>query len=163
MYCCSISVATYRISTIVLHDPVLLHFKQLIYNDNFSFIPSSAVAIRVGLARTAGLVIGLAACAWRRGEKGMIRYTCLREELPTVEAALAANGYAIEAPLTKRANGLSLVVMTNGDAGVLLFDNTGHDLAEIEIWGTAQSPTTMLLESLPLGLEKQSRNAPAAR
>lgn len=90
----------------------------------------------------------------------MVCYTCQHEVLPTIEAAFAANGYTVETPLSRHLNGVSLVVMTNGDGGVLLFHNRANDLAEIQIWGTVQSAASRLLEALPLPVEKRSSKRP---
>jgi len=89
----------------------------------------------------------------------MVRYTCKYELLPMVEGALAAHGSIIEAPLSRDGQAASLLIMTRGDGGVLLAHATGSELAEIDIWGAAQSATSMLLEALPLTLEKHSSAA----
>ena len=89
----------------------------------------------------------------------MIHYTCRYEMLPVVEDALAAHGYIVDAPLSPHSDSASLRIMTRGDGGVMLAHNTASSLAEIEIWGTAQSAASMLLESLPLRLD---RRKPAA-
>jgi len=89
-------------------------------------------------------------------EDFMVRYTCRYEMLPVVEGALAAHGYVVDAPLSRHADSASLRMMTHGDGGVLLAHNTASELAEIEIWGPAQSGASMLLESLPLRLERCS-------
>jgi hypothetical protein len=86
----------------------------------------------------------------------MIHYTCQYEMLPVVEGALAAHGYTVDAPLSRHAENASLKILTRGDGGVLLAYNTASSLAEIEIWGAAQSAASMLLESLPLRLDKCS-------
>lgn len=84
----------------------------------------------------------------------MIRYTCKYEMLPVVEGALAANGYALETPLSRYINGTHLFVMTRGDGGALLSHNNTSDMATIELWGTAQSAAGILLDGLPFKLEK---------
>lgn len=85
----------------------------------------------------------------------MVSYTCQHELLPVVEAALAANGYTIETPLSRRIHGSSLTIMTRGDGGVLITHNAANELAEIDVWGAAQTAASRLLESLPLPLERQ--------
>ncbi|KPV52970.1 hypothetical protein SE17_12335 [Kouleothrix aurantiaca] len=85
----------------------------------------------------------------------MIRYTCNHELLPMVEGLLAANGYALETPLSRYINGTHLLVMTRGDGGALLSHSNSSDLASVELWGTAQSATGLLLEGLPFKLEKE--------
>jgi hypothetical protein len=89
----------------------------------------------------------------------MIRYTCKHELLPMIEGALAANGYMVEASMSRQTKTSSLIVMTYGDGGVLLAHNRCGDLAEVDIWGAAQSAASRLLESLPLALEKRSSAA----
>jgi hypothetical protein len=93
----------------------------------------------------------------------MIRYTCQPELLPMVEAALAANGYAIEAPLQKQMNGDTLLVMAHGAAIVLLTHDEQSDQAKVDIAGAAQSAAGALLESLPIALEKQPHPSEADR
>lgn len=85
----------------------------------------------------------------------MVHYTCLRAMLPVVEATLAAHGYVLEHPLQKEVNGDRLIVMTHTSAVVLLSELAQSDLADIEVYGAAQSDTSALLERLPLGLVKQ--------
>ena len=89
----------------------------------------------------------------------MTHYTCQRELLPMVEAALAANGYTIEAPLQKQMNGATFLVMTQGAALVLLIESAQRESAEIEVWGEARSAAIRLLESLPLPLRKQPQTS----
>jgi hypothetical protein len=93
----------------------------------------------------------------------LIHYTCISDLLPMVEAALAANGYIIEAPPQKQLNGNMLMVMTSGSAGVLLSQNGQDELADIEVWGAAQSAAAALLESLPIELRKQPQDPTLAR
>ena len=85
----------------------------------------------------------------------MVRYTCLRAMLPTVEAALAAHGYTMERPLQADANGDRMVVMTQLSAVVLLAECSQSEVADIEVYGAAQDTATALLETLPLNLAKQ--------
>ena len=84
----------------------------------------------------------------------MAHYICASELLPMVEAALAANGYVVEAPLEKQIGGDTLVVMTRGAAIVLLSQSMQRQQADIEIWGDAQAAVTTLLESLPIPLRR---------
>lgn len=81
----------------------------------------------------------------------MVRYTCMRVILPTVEAALAAHGYILERPLTKELNGERMLVMTTRSAVVLLSECSQSELAAIEVYGAAQAATA-LLEQLPISL-----------
>src|SRR3954447_5888007 len=85
----------------------------------------------------------------------MIRYTCQSELLPTIEAALAAQGYHIEVPLQKRSNSTGMMVMTYGLTSVLLAQWPDNARLEIEVWGVAQPVVADLLESLPIPLHKQ--------
>jgi hypothetical protein len=82
------------------------------------------------------------------------RYTCPSELAPVLEAALAANGYTIEIPYQKNSKGDGAVVMTQGSAFVLLSQEATRNQCEIDIWGEAQHTTAVLLESLPLDIEK---------
>ena len=93
----------------------------------------------------------------------MTQYTCQRDLLPMVEAALAANGYAIETPLQKQMNGATFLVMAQGAAVVLLIESAQEESAAIEVWGEARSATIGLLESLPLSLRKQPQTSTPVR
>ena len=85
----------------------------------------------------------------------MIRYQCSSYLLPTIEAALAANGYHVEVPLQKQSNSAGAMVMTCGLASVLLAQWPDNATLEIEIWGVAQPIVANLLESLPIPLDRQ--------
>ncbi|MCU0490535.1 MAG: hypothetical protein MUD01_02910 [Chloroflexaceae bacterium] len=89
----------------------------------------------------------------------MIAYTCRHEMLPIVEAALAANGYTVELLLSPHQSGVSMVLMKDRDCSVLLSHSKPQDEGQIEIWGAAQTVAGLLLETLPLQLEKQSYQA----
>jgi hypothetical protein len=82
------------------------------------------------------------------------RYSCPSELAPVLEAALAANGYTIELPYQEDSKGDGALVMTQGAASVLLTQATTSDQCEIDIWGEAQHMAAVLLESLPLNLDK---------
>jgi hypothetical protein len=86
----------------------------------------------------------------------MVHYTCMRAMLPTVEAALAAQGYTLERPLTKEINGDRIIVMTHPSAIVMLSECAHSEIADIEVYGAAQAVATALLEQLPIRLAKQS-------
>jgi hypothetical protein len=94
----------------------------------------------------------------------MIRYTCASALLPVVEGALAANGYTIETPLQRLVGGDTLLVMMQGDAVVLLAESPHSDLAQVEVYGAAQSAVMVLLETLPIALhrEPQAHRRPMA-
>ena len=85
----------------------------------------------------------------------MVRYTCMRAILPTVEAALAAHGYILERPLTKEVNGDRMLIMTNRLAVVLLSERSQSEMAAVEVYGAAQAAATALLEQLPINLAQQ--------
>ena len=85
----------------------------------------------------------------------MIRYLCWSDLLPTIEAALAAQGYHVEVPLQKRSNGAGTMVMTCGLTSVLLAQWPDNSTLEIEIWGVDQTVVANLLESLPIRLRRQ--------
>src|SRR5262245_31001001 len=82
------------------------------------------------------------------------RYTCPSELAPVLEAALAANGYTIEIPYQENTKGDAALVMTQGAVSVLLTQEAASDQCEVDIWGEAQHAAAVLLESLPLDLEK---------
>jgi hypothetical protein len=85
----------------------------------------------------------------------VIRYECLSDLLPVVEAALAAQGYIVTAPLQKSVGGGHALVMGAGSASVLLAHPSEDDWGEIEIWGTARDATASFLESLPMQLHRR--------
>lgn len=85
----------------------------------------------------------------------MLRYSCLRAMLPTVEAALAAEGYTVERPLSRAVGDERTLVMTQAAAVVLLTESERSEVADIEVYGSAQSAAAMLLERLPLKLTRQ--------
>ena len=82
------------------------------------------------------------------------RYACPSELAPVLEAALAANGYTIELPYQENGTGGCALVMSQGAASVLLTQMATSDQCEIDIWGAAQHTAAVLLESLPLNLDK---------
>jgi hypothetical protein len=90
----------------------------------------------------------------------VIRYRCQYQALPIIEAALAANGYTVDIPLQRSIGGTATMVMTQGATTILLAHDSAGDLAEIEIWGIAQSIAAQFLELLPVALHKQP--APSA-
>jgi len=82
------------------------------------------------------------------------RYACPAELAPVLEAALAANGYTIELPYHENSKGDGALVMTQGAASVLLTQASTSDQCQIDVWGAAQHTAAVLLESLPLNLDK---------
>ena len=85
-----------------------------------------------------------------------IQYTCQPELLPSIEAALAANGYTIASPFQRSLNGATTLAMTSGLVTLLLAHTPDHTLAYIEVWGEALAAAVELLESLPFTLNKQT-------
>jgi hypothetical protein len=84
----------------------------------------------------------------------MVRYTCMRAMLPTIEAALAAHGYILERPLANEVNGERKIIMTHQSAIVLLSECAQRELADIIVSGATQAAATALLDQLPLDLAK---------
>ena len=82
------------------------------------------------------------------------RYSCPSELAPVLEAALAANGYTIEIPYQENSKGDGAMVMMQGSAFVLLSQEATRNQCDIDIWGAAQHTAAVLLESLPLHIEK---------
>jgi hypothetical protein len=82
------------------------------------------------------------------------RYACRSELAPVLEAALAAHGYIVEIPYQENSRGDRVLVMTEGSASVLLAQAATTNQCEIDIWGDAQHRAAVLLESLPLNLDK---------
>lgn len=87
----------------------------------------------------------------------MTYYTCRRAMLPTVEAALAADGYRLELPLTKARNGDRITIMTRGAAIVLLAECAQSDLAAVEVLGNSPDAAITLLDELPAGLVRRAK------
>lgn len=81
-----------------------------------------------------------------------VRYTCLRELAPCIEAALAANGYVVAESVRREEDGTVLVVFCSGTAQVLLATCPANAEADIEVWGDAQAAAVQLLEALPFDL-----------
>jgi hypothetical protein len=81
-----------------------------------------------------------------------IFYTCKQELLPVVEGVLAAHGYNIEIPPQPDAAGTTALVMSDGATTVLLTSASAREVAEIKVWGIAQSAVAQLIESLPIAL-----------
>lgn len=93
----------------------------------------------------------------------MVRYRCLGAMLPVVEAALAAQGYAIEAQCRQEVDRRRSLIMTRGMTTVMLVDHMDGVVGEIEVLGDAQSAVTELLESLPVTLHKQPQSDDASQ
>ena len=82
-----------------------------------------------------------------------LRYHCLPDMLPIIEATLAANGYSVEVPLQRGSGGAHRMVMSSGAASVLLARHPNSETLEIEIWGAGQPHVVHLLETLPSRLD----------
>ncbi len=85
-----------------------------------------------------------------------IQYTCPRELLPCIEAALAANGYVVVAKTPLDGGDNISLVMRCGAVQVLLAAHPGRHQAAIEVCGPAQARAVQLLESLPFNLVRSS-------
>jgi hypothetical protein len=82
----------------------------------------------------------------------LIRYTCQCEVLPSIEAALTANGCTVE--INQRQTENFMVVMSQGTVSILLTQVQQGALAIIEIWGVAGAVIAHLLEALPVSLRR---------
>lgn len=87
----------------------------------------------------------------------MAYYTCQRAMLPAVEAALAADGYRLEPPLTREVNGDRIIIMTRDAAVVLLTECAQSELAAVEVLGSAPGIATALLDQLPTGVVRRAQ------
>lgn len=79
----------------------------------------------------------------------MERYTCPRELLPVVEAALAAEGFTVEAPLQRKVAGVRVTVMTRGASVISLHEDAAHDMADINIYQETEPLKLAVLDELP--------------
>lgn len=79
----------------------------------------------------------------------MERYTCLRELVPVIESALAAEGYVVEAPLQKDVSGTHTTVMTRGNAVISLHEDTTHEMADIHVNADGESGGLTVFEQIP--------------
>jgi hypothetical protein len=82
------------------------------------------------------------------------RYICPSELAPALEAALAANGYVTEIPYHENHQGDAILIMKQGAASVSLTQAATSQQCEVAIWGEAQHAAIVLLESLPLDIQK---------
>ncbi len=78
----------------------------------------------------------------------MERYTCLRELLPVIESALAAEGYVVEAPLNRAVGRTRVTVMSRGDDMISLHEELGRDMADINVYA-GESARLAVLNELP--------------
>jgi hypothetical protein len=89
----------------------------------------------------------------------IVHYICERELLPSVEGALAANGYRVDIRGQPSANRITALIMTRGLTSILLTDDPNQAQAAIEIWGLGQAIAAQLLESLSLEIHRPLANS----
>ena len=82
-----------------------------------------------------------------------MRYRCNAELLPIVKAALIAKGYTLADPPRTQSRGATAVVLQRGTTAVL-FATPLNGVAEIEVWGAAQSAVAAVFEALPIELHR---------
>ena len=83
-----------------------------------------------------------------------MRYTCKVGLLPVIKAALIANGYMLADPPRAQSRGATTVVLLRGTTAVLLAQPPDNSVAEIEVWGAAQSAVAEVFEALPIELHR---------
>jgi hypothetical protein len=83
-----------------------------------------------------------------------MRYTCTAGLLPVVEAALIAKGYTRDDPPRAQVSAATAVVLLRGTTAVLLALPPNNRVAEIEVWGAAQSAVAEVFEALPIELHR---------
>jgi hypothetical protein len=83
-----------------------------------------------------------------------MRYTCNAGVLPIIQAALIAKGYRLADPPRAQSRGAAAVVLLRGTTAVLLVQPPNNAVAEIEVWGAAQSAVAAVFESLPIELHR---------
>ncbi len=83
-----------------------------------------------------------------------MRYTCKAVSLPVVTAALLAHGYALADPPCAQCSTATAMVLQRGTTTVLLAQLPDTGVAEIEVWGAAQSAVATVFESLLIELHR---------
>jgi hypothetical protein len=83
-----------------------------------------------------------------------MRYTCNAGVLPVIKAALMAKGYTLADPQRAQSRGATAVVLLRGTTAVLLAQPPNNAVAEIEVWGAAQSAVAAVFEALPIELHR---------
>ena len=83
-----------------------------------------------------------------------MRYTCNAGVLPVIRAALIAKGYTLADPPRAQSRGATAVVLQRGTTAVLLAQPPNNAVAEIDVWGAAQSAVTAVFEALPIELHR---------
>ena len=83
-----------------------------------------------------------------------MRYTCNVGVLPVIKAALIAKGYKLADPPRAQIRDATAVVLLRGTTAVLLAQPPNNAVAEIEVWGAAQSAVAAVFEALPIELHR---------
>ena len=83
-----------------------------------------------------------------------MRYTCNAGVLPFIKAALFAKGYTLADPPRAQSRGATTAVLLRGTTAVLLAQPPNNAVAEIEVWGAAQSAVAAVFEALPIELHR---------
>ena len=84
-----------------------------------------------------------------------VRYTCHAALLPVIEGAFAANGYTLYMPPYTDPSGTTVLMLRREATMVLLTHLSNYSTGDIEIWGAGQRTAALLLESLPLEVQRQ--------
>jgi hypothetical protein len=74
-----------------------------------------------------------------------LRYTCKAELLSVVKAALIAHGYTLDGSPGAQCSAATAVVLQRGTTAVLLAQPPNNGVAEIEVWGAAQSTVATVM------------------
>ena len=82
-----------------------------------------------------------------------MRYTCHAGVLPAIQTALIAKGYTLVDPPHAQSRAATAVVLQRGTTAVLLAQPK-DGVAEIEVWGAAQSAVVAVFEALPIALHR---------
>ncbi|MEP7188135.1 MAG: hypothetical protein ABI901_02955 [Roseiflexaceae bacterium] len=91
-----------------------------------------------------------------------MRYTCNAGALPVIQAALIANGYTLVGAPQAPSRAAPAVVLQRGTTAVLLAQ-PNNGIAEIEVWGAAQSAVAAVFEGLPIKLHRLPPRRSATR
>jgi len=82
-----------------------------------------------------------------------MRYTCHAGVLPLIQTALIAKGYTLVGAPRAQGRAATSVVLQRGTTAVLLAQ-PNNGVAEIEVWGAAQSAVAEVFEALPIELHR---------
>jgi len=82
-----------------------------------------------------------------------MRYTCNAGALPIIQAALMSKGYTLVGAPHAQSRAATAVVLQRGTTAVLLAQ-PNNGVAEIEVWGAAQSAVAAVFEALPIELHR---------